>query len=277
MYTREQFLERMDRTLSNIFGYTGTNPQVKRTLFRSTADALEHCLGDPQSHSIEPVDELAARFLPSTVKLVNFRKNQNASGVLLTTNGLVLTAYHNIRGWEDHWEELKSMGPTPENVCQEFSRQNRDYALFNHKRTQYDMNPTFYVTDPKHDLAIVKALMPYDPQPTGISLLTRELRDREPFLGSFYTEQSPETTVGIMLLESFDAPFDDGRTTPDTFVAMGYSEEGYSGSPMINLEGQLAGVLIASGLWRDHEVMISSKAKYVRPLVERAVAQLRQF
>ena len=58
---------------------------------------------------------------------------------------------------------------------------------------------------------------------------------------------------------------------------MGESESGCSGSAITTLDGQLVGTHIGGGEFREKQVGIATKAKYIRELVQKTIGILRSY
>jgi V8-like Glu-specific endopeptidase len=262
------YLQILQKTVENIFGYKNIPTNRKREIRESTASALEESFTREFNSRDDKIE-------PNLVSIGNHSTSDFGSGLLLTTNGLILTAYHTIKEWEEDWTEIRKIGPTEDNIFGEFASRIEGYFASDHKKT-YQMDPTFYVKDTEHDIAIVKAIMPNDPRGSGIRLSPNQLKENQRLwkYSNSYRTTKPERSHVVS--NNYDINIG-AEFTPDTFVILSESEAGDSGSPITNNNDDLVGVIIAGGKVSRHNFVYGTKSEYIRKLIEKAATELRKI
>lgn len=251
---------------------------MRRKVLGATRKALAGCLVEPPSEPQCPVPtsiEERSGVNETIVSLAHLPSDTACSGILLTTNGMILTAYHVVERWERDWMRLKEMGPGGENFTS-WARESDKYKATGRDLRHHSIDTTFWVADPGHDLAIVHAVMPVEARPTGLRANLGEMEGDSmsfSFAGCVFGSYP-----GVLHSASSDLRFRDGKTVSDAFILLGKSCYGFSGGPIYGRSGKLQGVHIAGGILRpDRDLAVGVKLKYARELVLRADAELAQL
>jgi len=98
-----------------------------------------------------------------------------SSGLLLTTDGFVLTTYHNIREYLEEWDRITKEG-MPNNLREWSLDMRKKYSISDQYGHVYPIDPTVKVIDPSHDIAIIKAFTGLKkPMPIYFNVMTQDL------------------------------------------------------------------------------------------------------
>lgn len=190
-----------------------------------------------------------------TVRCFNHRESTDerplytaGTGLQLTSNGFIVTAYHAISDVLEEWERILRDEPLTENNAAgwltEFKKR---YAVVGADGARYPIDPTFVAYNKDFDTAIIKAVMPCE---SVEAMRFRILRDR----------LRPEDEI-MLLGHRWGLGFNQlGRVTElreeialegksyqvkDVFYTDAYSRDGFSGGVYVTLDGELAGLHVA--------------------------------
>jgi S1-C subfamily serine protease len=126
-----------------------------------------------------------------------FYTGKQGTGVMLTQDGYVLTAYHCIENFLPDWERLAKERPQNSKELAEWREHTKsNYCLFKKTEMGVDEFPidfSNYALDEKHDLALIKIITGKEPMPTGVVLSSVEPNHNEPV--SIYGLTKPGITV----------------------------------------------------------------------------------
>lgn len=170
------------------------------------------------------------------------------TGLQLTSNGFILTAYHTINDVLEEWERLLNEKPlTQENLVPWIKEFQKKYYVLDAKGTRYPIDPTFFAYNEDFDTAIIKAVMPCESvEATRFKILVDRLQPRDEIMlmghkwGKGFNQLGRVTKLTKKLKLK-------GRPIPvrDAFYTDAYSIGGFSGGVYVTLEGELAGLHVA--------------------------------
>ena len=231
----------------------------------ATIDALTQVLKNKTRK--DPLAVRKQRLEDAVVQIKLHRRNRvlASHGLLLTSNGLVLTVYHSIKKQEQRLKSTAQQQPQDASQLEQWlstSVQPKQYVV-DQEHQRYAIDPTFWYTHPAFDLTIIKAVMPRTPEPIGWCYDS----DKLPYgtimeRHSLDDEGNMQKKTGKMK-ESKTADFNDNWIL-DSFLRTIPSEPGSSGSP-ISVDGRLVGIgAYSSG--KDHYG--GAKVKYALPLIK---------
>ena len=204
------------------------------------------------------------------------------TGLLITTDGFVLTAYHAISLYIDDWKRIrKEHPPTEANVNSWLEDVKMRYVIVDQNRGVYPIDVTFYARDPFRDIALIKAVNFRKPKPVPFLTATRDLEvdDTIKLLG--LKDQRPHNQYGQVINASTDQEakyIETGKKvfTYDTFLTDAYAVPGFSGGPFLTSRGEFAGVALYSQLIGIGEIGHAGggKVRNIVNLVKIAVDEL---
>ncbi|MBI4152005.1 trypsin-like peptidase domain-containing protein [Candidatus Woesearchaeota archaeon] len=213
---------------------------------------------------------------------ITARIANGGSGLLITTDGHILTAAHVIEEWIDDWEQITGSPKTIENKY-------RAYVLRRESlpdRKSFPLDTSFHYHDFLHDIALIKAKIPLSPQPIpfqfdeerGAQENYRVMREVT-HLTRNNEEMELKRTVGHIFQSSVhpsvDAGFGVMRRTFDLFDTSLIGHGGDSGSPILGDNKVLMGIAVTSTssiLRKDKRGTIGcAKIEYALDLIQRAV------
>ncbi len=180
---------------------------------------------------------------------VNMKSAHSGTGLLITTDGFVLTAYHNIQPFEDDWRRINKENPATESNIHSWMKDvTLRYAVIDQKRNIYPIDITGWATNPGLDIALIKALIFKKPKPIEFKVVTSDLKvgDEIKLLG--LRDQKEYNQYGKVIFASSDAQINHEETgevtstTHDTFLTDAYSVPGFSGGVFTTLHGEFAGL-----------------------------------
>lgn len=181
------------------------------------------------------------------------------TGLLLTTNGFILTAYHVISRFLPELTRIREEDPCPEDSRggdRWLSDMKERYAALTLDGTRYALDPYLIAYSEGHDLALVKAVI--DP-PLPISPARMLLADADPQQGEtirlFGMESDVESEriqvfgqYGKVICSAMQPQWlrtgSETVATYDTFLTDAYAVPGFSGGAFANSEGELSGIVL---------------------------------
>lgn len=140
------------------------------------------------------------------------------SGVRLTEDGFILTAYHTI---EDKIP--------------------KSHITMNNK--EYSVENECFAASPKYDIAIIKANMPGDSKPIKFKARDRLRKGTEVEVVALTSENRIYNQFGRIIKASSSMKFEDESVTSDCFVADTYIAQGFSGGAFV-AKGALCGLVL---------------------------------
>ncbi len=189
----------------------------------------------------EVAQELSARTIEqNTVMMVTPRGT--ATGLLATTNGFFVSAYHAIEGLENKFAEDSVRKITRKNV-QDFLEGGVGYFIIDQTGKYYSIDTSFLLADRKHDVALFKAIIPRCCEALSYNLSNRGV-EREEVLTLLGMKQGLYKNEAIVKTQKPQALARCGALfIEDAFRAQGYVEEGFSGGPIVDQAGSLHGLI----------------------------------
>ncbi|MFC1682363.1 trypsin-like peptidase domain-containing protein [Nanoarchaeota archaeon] len=207
---------------------------------------------------------------------------QGGSGLMITTNGFIVTAYHNIQGVEDDWERINEEDPiTQENVDSWTSRMRDRYCVMDQEENRYPIDTSFWAINQDKDIALIKAVTNKRPEPIKFRVVKEPLQvgDGVKLLG--LRDHKPYNQYGRVIYENCDQQINDHNgqaqsVTYDTFLTDAYGVPGFSGGVFTDIRGGFAGLAlyIQGNGTREIGKAGGAKAKSIAQLVKGAAYNL---
>ncbi|MBI5392745.1 trypsin-like peptidase domain-containing protein [Candidatus Woesearchaeota archaeon] len=195
-----------------------------------------------------PRKESAANLVLENLVEVNFN-NSSGTGLLLTTDGWILTAAHCIRNELDivkKYVESRNLSflSNPE---QELKKVGQNYFIrkrLEKKRTVYPLDIRYYAIDVEHDIALIKAVTRNGVQRVNSFDMYYEPIRTGDFVSIYgFSKDSPLMSRGRVMQASVSlVRIDSQNYFKDLFATNIYVEPGASGGPAI-IDDRLAGVI----------------------------------
>ncbi len=170
------------------------------------------------------------------------------TGLQVTSNGFIVTAYHAIADVMEEWERILRDEPLTEgNAVGWLLEFRKKYAVIDADGARYPIDPTFVAYNRDFDTAIIKAVMPCESvEAMQIKILRDRLRPNDHIMllghrGGLEFNQLGRVT---RLQEEIALK---GRSPPvrDVFYTDAYSRDGFSGGMYVTFTGELAGLHVA--------------------------------
>ena len=207
------------------------------------------------------------------------------TGLRLTTDGFILTAYHNIQAYEDDWRRINAENPATEAIIHSWMEYMKmRYAVVDQRRNVYPIDTNFWATNPALDIALIKAVILEKPEPIDFRLVTGDLEvgDEIKLLG--LRDRIPYNQYGKVVSASRDAPINHAETgelvstTYDTFLTDACGIPGFSGGVFTNLRGEFAGLALYIQRNGNEQIGHASgaKAKNIVNLVKESAYELNK-
>lgn len=173
------------------------------------------------------------------------------TGFRLTTDGFILTAYHNIREYENDWRKINEENPPTEvNIHSWMENMQLRYAIVDQRKNVYPIDTTFWATNPSLDIALIKAVIRENPKPIGFRVVETDLEVGDEIKLMGLSDQRPYNQYGKVISVRRDGIYDHPETGEpvsriyDTFLTDAYGIRGFSGGIFITLDGELAGLAL---------------------------------
>lgn len=182
---------------------------------------------------------------------VNMKLKAAGTGLLITTDGFVITAYHNIAPFVDDWQRINEEAPpTRENIHSWMENMRMRYSIVEQNKKNYPIDPSFLTAIPSLDIALIKAVTFKKPEPINFRVITDDLKvgDQIKLLG--LRDQRAYNQYGKVVSANLDASKNHSETgevelmTYDTFLTDTYGVPGFSGGVFTTLRGELAGLAL---------------------------------
>lgn len=179
----------------------------------------------------------------------------SGNGLKLTTDGFILTAYHNVKGhigiWANASENMSKYSSTDSLFL------GTKYAITDQKRNRHIIDPTIYAVVPEYDLAVIKAIIPEDPEPIRF-----RFSDSDPELGDelkllALIDKQQIKRYGRVIQPSYNTTVKDHdgeqASLEDAFLTDAWAKPGFSGSVFTNLKGELEGMCLFAARMSGNE------------------------
>ncbi len=221
----------------------------------------------------------------NVVRLFNTAVNWNGCALQITTDGFILTADHIFKSLNKDWKTRIKDQPKNGRYGPWLNQIKKECYLLNQHGESYPLDITGWYSYEGYDLALLKAVIPVNPEP-----LPFRISEEKP---------SPSQPLSLVTLNNYghERIVRDGRITSssnctivrydnlpqrevfDTFVTTHPVRSGDSGSIVLSNKGELTGVTIYSNDSSDDDKCKRGYAGCVRiypfkELVEYAVADL---
>lgn len=197
-------------------------------------------------------------------------------GIVLTQSGLMLTPYHVIVDSLNVWMSLAEAGHDisnwaaveelrlVKNPSGEFKprygvMQNSDY---------YPVDPSFCITDPSNDVALIKVQLPVEKKFTPPVLINRDLKKGE--VMHLISEQNYKLSGEV--IDPWTDPETFNPSLPYAFTTDIHGYHGLSGSAMVTEQGELAGYFVQAA--PDYSYVYSPHISQAIPLLVLTAAYL---
>ncbi len=193
--------------------------------YLETSRALRSMLDD----RLYSPEQSRRNILDSVVLLDSVIENDAylSSGLMLTHNGIVLTAYHSIQRYIGMWEQSNDKrSRETENVCRNH--------IIDKKGRSYQVDTSFFVYDSDADVAVIKAMKKGKAASIGFNI--RPLKPAEPVRLEAFVKEKPYTKYGLASISV--NPF------ADELLIDIESTNGTSGGVIITLDGRLGGIVV---------------------------------
>ena len=178
-------------------------------------------------------------------------KGKAGTGLLLTTDGFILTAYHNIQAYVDDWKRISQENPpTHANLYTWMEEMKQRYAIVDQKRNAYPIDTSFWSYNPTFDLALIKAVILKEPEPIEFGVIGDNLEVGDEIKLFALRDQRQYNQYGTVTSTEYDASINHPETreitstTLDTFLTDAYGVPGFSGGVFTNLHGEFAGLAL---------------------------------
>lgn len=196
--------------------------------------------------------------IKNNVVRLNFKSHETdtdihyrtGTGLKITSDGWILTAYHCIRRFEKGWiKKAKELADGTYNIWQEpYGRtmfiQDNTNAWTN---TGYAVDVSAWATNPKYDIALIKADIDENPSPVRFKRLDRELSQGDAIqLLNIGDGFSIDYNPGVVDKTRIRYKTTESGLKYDCFTATTHSMSGYSGGPAITHNGEYAGLIHSS-------------------------------
>lgn len=173
------------------------------------------------------------------------------TGLKLTTDGFVLTAYHNIQSYEDEWKRmLKENPPTHENITAWLDHMKTKYAVVDQRKNAYPIDITIWAAVPALDVALIKAVIPNKPKPIDFRIAGKNLKKGDEIKLLGLRDQMQYHQYGKVISANFNPDINDEKTgevvstTYESFLTDAYGVPGFSGGVFTNASGEFAGLAL---------------------------------
>ena len=204
------------------------------------------------------------------------------TGLQLTTDGFILTAYHNIEEYIPEWDALKR--PSGHDLLPWLHEMRSRYAVVDQEGYAYAIDPTFHVGVPQLDIALIKAFIDREPEPFDIRISDTPPAYNDSIQLVTLDYQQLYRGCGTVLDDAVDQIIEDRRRgriclTYDTFKADIPVRHGMSGGPFIDPDGKVNGMVIYTEL-NDGEDAFGlaggAKGQYINALLHETYGALCQ-
>ncbi|HII15499.1 MAG TPA: trypsin-like peptidase domain-containing protein [Nanoarchaeota archaeon] len=199
------------------------------------------------------------------------------SGLMLTADGWVITAYHNIARYIHDWEMiLKKHPPTNENIGEWMKDMTMKYAVVSQQGKAYPVDLTFWRANPELDIALIKAVTLKKPKPLRFRTIQTEAKAGSKMRLMGMTDNGIYSAPGHVTEEGAEHLVSSGHTglyniIKNTFCTNISAEPGISGGPFVTKQGEFAGLVLCGEKGRASCNAGGAKVAGIRELVHETV------
>ena len=221
----------------------------------------------------------------------------SGTGLKLTTDGFILTAYHNIQPYENDWKKInKENYPTKHNIYSLIEKMATSYIVIDQQKNAYAIDTTIWAANPILDVALIKALTFEKPEASNFRLARKKLKvgDKIKLRGFDFRLITKDSTLEEKInshdFENKILHNQDGKVISewyadacqyDTFLTNIRGKGGMSGSAFINSDGELAGLYLYYVLKNKNEQIGDSsggaKAENIIDFITEAADILNEY
>jgi hypothetical protein len=211
----------------------------------------------------------------SSEEAFNFN-GQGGSGLMITTNGWVITAYHCIAHADAEWKRIVKEEPvTNENVSSWIHKMRDRYCVIDQKGERYAIDISFWMADLNRDIALIKAVTGKRPDPIRFKVVDKPLSVGAEVKLFGLRDHIPYNQYGRVICKNCDAQIKNGELESkvyDTFLTDAYAVPGFSGGVFTDLHGRFAGLELYSKKAGPGEIGCAggAKAKNISYMVNKA-------
>ena len=212
------------------------------------------------------------------IKIVNKKRlpmRYTSVGLLMTTNGIFITNNHVAYRMFLNWKKTVKQNPIPRNNKIAWLKQlGKFYHVIDKDGVAYPINITFYGPMPGLDLAILKAMIPNNPEPMHYKTRNIDLLEDDPVEIIGFKKEKPYRVKGKVLIPTVSfltkVP---GKSSDlyDSFKISAYAAPSVSGSPIVSGDGELAGI-VSTCMFKTGMPMegpaCCAKSKHIRNLLQ---------
>jgi hypothetical protein len=214
--------------------------------------------------------------------LDSYKTKSLGSGLMITEDGFVITAYHNIEAYEDEWRMLNREKPrTMENFPEWIHMLRKKYIIINHEKTDYAIDIRFWAANRAYDIALIKAITFKQPRPIRFRMDISNLKKGDDIKLFSLRDQKSYNQLGKVITPSYEAriPSADGEDivcTYDNFLTDAYGVPGFSGGAFLRYDGRFCGLAThTTGEGKEVEHTGGTKARNILRLVMAAEEGLK--
>lgn len=193
------------------------------------------------------------------------RNFYSGAGLMITTDGFILTAYHVLSTFLHNWKKLNN----EQIYLDKLTRESRIEDKFG---GTYPLDITVCFFDKSHDLALIKAVKDDEPSPIEFNIRKTRLRKQDIRLYSFKDDDA-FNQLGKVISFHDSIKHSRGKPTLETFLTDAYGIQGFSGGVFIDSRGALAGIHTyisdyereigyAGGVGSNHIIKLVRKSAY---------------
>ena len=249
--------------LDTIIGRTDLTATKRRRNAANYAEAL-------MTMATQEVDQDLSNLTVQDNVIKMYTPNKmTASGVMITENGFFVSAYHAIKGLEDTFAKNDQKGIT-RITAGDFLLENVEYQVIDTKGKRYSLDTSFMIADPKHDLALFKAIKPGKVKPLTYNMSNRPAEKDEALV---LVAMNSGLYVGDARIKEINQKVGSKRyekTREDLLFAEGYIEPGYSGGAIIDQAGSLHGIIKGGLMGGPKQCIVGIPSIYVSYLIGKA-------
>ena len=181
-------------------------------------------------------------------KTVNLEVDETGSGMMITTDGWILTAYHNIENNIEEWKRLTNEKPPEIHPRLWLEDVAKNYIVVDQNKQGYVIDITTSAYDSLLDIALIKAITSEKPAPVKFRIAEKNLRGfgKIELVGmnnlTLYQKQGEITSTFSDAKIGNHTTGEITRIIYDTFVTDAQGMQGISGGVFINPKGELTGM-----------------------------------
>ncbi len=209
------------------------------------------------------------------------RDSRGGTGLMITRDGFVLTAYHNIEDYVSEWKERTL--PSGENFWEWILETQSKYAVVDQQGLSHPIDTSFHAYSAEDDIALIKAITFGKIEPIHIKMIEENLREGDEIKVYGRTKQRQYCQFGTVIYPSYDVPITSLKTEErkgivyDSFLTDAYGTYGFSGGVITNMRGHMAGIISYMQRCEGKEIgrIGGVKARYVTRLLRSVLESLK--